>query len=53
MSATASQRDEIRTAAREVAERSAREQGLPAKVTDRATLESVAAILRDRKQDAA
>lgn len=38
---------EIQKAAREMAERSAREQGLPPKVTDPRVIERIAAILRE------
>lgn len=37
----------IQLAAREAAERSAREQGLPVKVTDAQVIEQIAALLRD------
>lgn len=40
----------IQRAAREAAERTAREQGLPAKITDRRIIDQVAAVIRDRPQ---
>lgn len=45
------QAEEIRKAAREAAERTAREQGLPLKVTDPATIERVASLLREAEDE--
>jgi hypothetical protein len=47
------ERERIREAARELAERTRREQGLPPRVTDERTLELVAALLREPEKDAA
>lgn len=45
---TEKERERIREAAHEMAERSRLEQGLPPKVTDERTLELVATLIRDQ-----